>query len=93
MIDVAPFHLQLVEFCRCFVVSIGIIPVLDEVLLEFVPYVYVGRGQYRSSHDPIFDAMFPFGHRGSLYKGEGVCYFSVGVIHEWGIQIEELVEF
>ena len=45
MVDVASFHLQLVEFCRCFVMSVGIVPVLDEVLFELFPHVYVRGGR------------------------------------------------
>ena len=93
MVDVARFHLQFVEFRCCFVVSVCIVPVLNEVLLELFPHIYVGRGRYRSSHNPIFHASFPLGDFGSLDEGEGVCDFAVGIGHNVGVGIEELIEF
>ena len=93
MVDVACFHLQFVEFRCCFVVSIRVIPILDEVLLKFFPHIYVGRGGYRSSHNPIFHASSPLGDCGSLDEGEGVCDFAVGIGHNVGVGVEELIEF
>ena len=73
--------------------GIHVIPVLDEILFEFFPYIYMWGCWYQPSHDPVFHTSFPFSYCCTLYKGEGVCNFSIGVIHEWGIQIEELVKF
>ena len=73
--------------------SIGVVPVLDEILFELIPHIYVRGGRYWSSHNPIFYTAFPLSNGGPLYKGEGMCNFSVGVGHNWGVRIEELVEF
>ena len=81
VVNVASFHLQFVEFCRRLVVSICIVPVLDKILLELVPYIYVGRCRYWPSHDPIFYAAFPLGDSCSLYESEGVHDLSVRVGH------------
>ena len=45
MVDVASFHFQFVEFCCCFVISVGIVLVLDKVLFKLLPHIYVGGGQ------------------------------------------------
>ena len=53
----------------------------------------MGWRWYWSPHDPVFYASFPFSHSCTLYKGEGVCDFLVRIVHDWGIGIEELIEF
>ena len=91
MVDITSFHLEFIEFSSSFVVGICIVPILDEVLFEFFPYIDMRQGWYQSSHDPVFNTMFPFSYSCPLYKGEGMCDFSIGVIHDWGVGIEELV--
>ena len=93
MINVARFHFQFVELCCCFIMGIRIVPILDEILLKFFPHVYVGGGRYRPPHDPVFHTSFPLGNSSSLYKGKGVCDFAVGIGHNVGVGIKELVEF
>jgi hypothetical protein len=93
MVDIASFHFQFVEFSRRFVVCIGIVPILDEILFEFLPHVHMGGSWYWPPHNPIFYAAFPFGNGSSLYEGKGVCDLSVGVGHDWGVRVKELVKF
>ena len=92
VIDVASFHLQFVEFHRCFVVGIGVVPILDKVLFELLPDIDVRWSWDRSSHDPVFCAAFPFRDGGSLYERERVCDLSIRVGHDWCGGVEELVE-
>ena len=92
VVDITPFHFEFVEFSSGFVMGIRVVPILDEILFEFFPYIDVWRGWYWSSHDPIFDASFPFSYGHSLYKSEGVCNLSVGVVHDWSVGIEELIQ-
>ena len=92
VIDVTPFHLQLVKFGSSFVMGICIIPVLDEILFEFFPYIYMWGHRYWSPHDPVFYASFPFSYCCTLYKGEGVRNFLIRVVHKWGVGVEKLVE-
>ena len=87
MIYIAAFHFEFIEFGSSFVMGICVIPVLDEILFKFLLYVDVGWGQYRPPHDPVFHASFPFGDCSALYEGEGVCDFSIGISHDWGIRI------
>ena len=92
MIDIAPFHLQFVEFCCRFIMGISVVPILDEVLFEFFPDIDVGRSRYGSSHDPIFYTLFPFGDGASLYKCECVRDFLIRVSHDWCGGVEKLIE-
>ena len=91
VVNITSFHFEFVEFSGGFVVGIRIVPVLDEILLEFFPYIDVRRGWYQSSHDPVFDTMLPFGYGCPLYEGEGMHDLSIGVIHDQGIGVEKLV--
>ena len=93
MIDIASFHFQLVEFRGCFIVGVGVVLILDEVLFKLVPDIYVGGCRYWPPHNLIFYAPFPFGDRSSLYEGEGVRNLSIGVRHDRGVRIKELIEF
>jgi hypothetical protein len=65
---------------------------LDEILFKFFPYIYMWWCRYWPSHDPIFYASFPFSDCCTLYKGEGMRDFSIWVIHDWGVGIEELIK-
>ena len=73
--------------------GVCVVPILNKVLLKFFPYIYVWGRWYWSSHDPVFYASFPFGYCRTLYEGEGMRDLLIWVIHEWGIRVEELVEF
>ena len=93
VVDVGPFHFELIQLGCRLIVGVGVVPVLDEILFEFFPDINVRGGWYGPPHDPVFYASFPFGNGTSLYKRECVCDFSVRVGHDWCGGVEELVEF